>query len=62
MGERRNVGVPEGRDAMTHGGRVTLLMSLVGVLERLPRMLRSGQVILFSLLFGGTMGVRGRVV
>jgi len=37
-------------------------MCFVGVLERLSRMLMSGQVILLSVLTGSAVGVRGGIV
>src|ERR1019366_7141824 len=54
--------VPEGRDAMPHGNCLSMLMSLLGVLQRLPRVLLPRQVILLIVLFGNTMHVRGLVV
>jgi hypothetical protein len=40
-----------------------VLMGAFGMLQSLPRMLRAGQVILFSaVLLGTSMGVRGDVV
>src|ERR1035441_1324089 len=54
--------VPEGRDAMPHRNCLSMLMSLLGVLQRLPRVLLPRQVILLIVLFGNTMHVRGLVV
>lgn len=41
---------------------LSMLMGFLGMLEGLPRMLGSGQVLLFSLLLGDTMGMRGTIV
>jgi hypothetical protein len=49
-------------DAMSIGGSLGMPMSLLGVLESLPRMLVSRQVVLFSLLLGHTMSMGGAVV
>jgi hypothetical protein len=54
--------VPERSDAMPDCGRLRLPMRFLGMLEGLPRMLRSGQVFLFPLLLGYPMGVGGFVV
>src|ERR1019366_5496545 len=54
--------VPEGGDAMPHRNCLRMLMSLLGVLQRLPRVLLPRQVILLPVLFGDTMHVRGLVV
>ena len=54
--------MPEWGDAMANRGRLSLLMSFLGVLEGLPRMLLSRQVILFSVLLSNTMGMRGLVM
>src|ERR1017187_7900246 len=57
-----DVFVPEGGDAMPHRNCLSMLMSLLGVLQRLPRVLLPGQVILLSVLLGNTMHVGGLVV
>ena len=50
-------------DAMSNcRNRVSMLMRVWGVLQGLPRMFVSSQVILLSLLVGDTMGVRCAVV
>ena len=54
--------VPEGGDAMPHRNCLSVHMSLLGVLQRLPRVLLPGEVILLIVLFGNTMHVRGLVV
>ena len=54
--------VPEGGDAVPHGYRQSMLMSLLGVLQGLPRVLLPRQVILLSVLFGNTMHMRRLVV
>jgi len=43
-------------------GILSLRMPLNVVLERLPRMLVSGEMLAFSLLLAGTMGMRGAIV
>jgi hypothetical protein len=62
MSERCNVIVSECGDAMSHRSRMGLPRGLLRVLERLPRMLMSRQVILFSMLLGNPVGMRGKVV
>src|ERR1039457_276409 len=52
----------EGGDAMPHRNCLRMLMSLLGVLQCLPRVLLPRQVILLSVLFGNAMHVRGLVV
>lgn len=47
---------------MSSGSRLNVLMSGQGVLPGLPGMLLSREVILLPVLFGDTMGVRGRIV
>ena len=54
--------VPEGRDAMPHRNCLSMLMGLLGVLQRLPRVFLPRQVILLSVLFANTMHMRGLVV
>ena len=49
-------------DAMPGRSRLSMPMSVFGVLERLPGMLVSRRVVLLSVLFGGAMGMRGKVV
>jgi hypothetical protein len=49
-------------DAVGHSSPTRMLMSFFGVLQRLPGMLVSRQVILLSLLFGHPMGMRRAVV
>lgn len=63
ISEGRDIGMPERGDPMTEGrnpGR--MLTGFRGVLVGLPRLFVSSQVILFSVLFGNTMGVRADVV
>jgi hypothetical protein len=52
----------EGGDAVSGGSCRSVLMCVLGVLQGLPGMLVPGQVILFSLLLGNTMGMRGLIV
>jgi len=54
--------MPECGDAMANRSRLSLPMSFFGVLQRLPRMFLSRQVILFSVLLTHTVGVRRLVV
>lgn len=50
-------------DAMSNcGSRLSMLMSILRVLQGLPRMFVSRQVILLFLLLGDTMSVRRVVV
>ena len=61
MGQRGNFIMPEGYDAVT-GHRLSHLVGLFRVLERLPGMLVSGLMLLLSLLFTGAVGMGGEVV
>jgi hypothetical protein len=54
--------MPEGGDAMANGSRLSLQVSFFGVLEGLPGMFLSRQVILFSVFLSHTVGMRGFVV
>jgi hypothetical protein len=55
--------MPECGDAMSNRTRrLTMLARFGEVLQSLPRMLVSGQMILFSLLLGNAMGVRRAIV
>jgi hypothetical protein len=54
--------MPEGNEAMASRNRLSILMSALGVLLGLTGMFRSRQVILFSVLFSHTVGMRGFVV
>jgi hypothetical protein len=54
--------MPEGGDAVSNGGRVSVLLSVLGMLEGLPGMLLSGQVILLSLLLANAVEMGGLVV
>jgi hypothetical protein len=49
-------------DAMANRNRMSLLMSFWGMLEGLPGMLLSSQVIFFPVLLANTVGVRGLVL
>lgn len=62
MREGRDVGMPEGGNSMSDGSRLAVLVSFVGMFERLARMLVPAQVILLSVLPGHTVGVGGAVV
>ena len=54
--------ISEWDGAMRSHSRLRVLMSLCRVLEGLPCMLVSRQVILFSVLLGGAMGMRSQIV
>jgi hypothetical protein len=54
--------MPEWGDAMAHRDRLRLLVSPLRVLQGLPGMLLSAQVILLSILLGNSMRMRGLVV
>lgn len=62
IGDGRDVSMSECREAMFIRGRLSPLRRVRGILQGLPRMFVSRQVILFSVLFGNTMCVRGAVV
>jgi hypothetical protein len=62
MSEGGDVLMPERGDAMSHGSRLSMLRSVLGVLEGLPGMLLSSQVILLSLLLANTVDMGGFVV
>ena len=47
---------------MSLGSLLSMPMSFLGVLKRLPRVLVSRQVILLSVLLGNTMSMRGEVM
>jgi hypothetical protein len=49
-------------DAMPNRGRDLGMLRFLGVLVGLPRLFVSSQVILLSMLFANTMGMRGAVV
>jgi hypothetical protein len=61
MSDRCDVIMSECGDAMASRCRLIMLPSVLGATEGFPRLLRSRQVILFSLL-GDPMGMRGDVV
>ncbi len=61
MSEGCDFFVSEGGNAMSNRGRLSILMSVLGVFQGLPRMLVSGQVIRLPVLLGNTMGMRGTV-
>jgi hypothetical protein len=54
--------VSEGGDAMSGRSRLSIPMGVFGVLEGLPRMLVSRQVLLLSVLLGRAMGMSGEIV
>lgn len=62
MREGRDVSMSECRDSMSCGSCLSMLMGFLGMLEGLPRMLGSSQVLLFALLLGNTMGMRRTIV
>ena len=47
---------------MSSGSRLSMLMGVMRVLQGLPGMLVSREVILLPVLLGDTMGVRGGIV
>ena len=49
--------VSEGRNTMSSGSCMTVLLSLRRVLELMPRMLMSRQMVLLSVLLAHTVGV-----
>jgi hypothetical protein len=57
MGEDCDVIMSECGNAVSSRTRLSMLMSVLGVLKVLPGILVSRQVILFSLLLGNTMGM-----
>jgi hypothetical protein len=59
---RRDVIVSECGDAMSDRRTLSLAVSVLGMLERLPRVLRPRQVILLSVLLGNLMGMLCNVV
>jgi hypothetical protein len=61
MGQRSDFIMSEVRDAMSNR-RLSQLVRLFGVLERLPGMFVPSLMFLFALLFTGAMGVSGEVV
>jgi hypothetical protein len=62
MREGRNVIMPECSNAMSRGAARSLPMSLRRVLELLPRMLVSRQVLLLSVLLANNMCMFGALV
>jgi hypothetical protein len=60
--QRFDFRVSEGMDALTDGGRLRALVSFMGMLERLPRMLVPCEMFLLSILFGGAVRVRRLIV
>jgi hypothetical protein len=62
MSERGDVIVSEGGNAMRSRRPLGVTISAPGVLQSLPRMFVSGQMILISVLLGDTMGMRRAVV
>ena len=54
--------MPKPGDTMPGRSRQTMLMSVLGVLEGLSRMLVSGQMFRLALLLGNAMGMRRAVV
>jgi hypothetical protein len=62
MGQGCDIIVSELDDAMSIRSRLRVRVSVLGVLEGLPGMLVPRRVILFALLLGNPMGMRGAVV
>jgi hypothetical protein len=63
IGEGRDLSMSECGDAMSNRGRRwSVPLAVRDVLQGLPGMLVSSEVILFSLVLGNTMGVRRAVV
>jgi hypothetical protein len=61
ISESSDIGMSECGDAV-RSGRLRMLLGLLGVLLGLPGVLRSRQVLLFSMLFGDAVGVSGAIV
>jgi hypothetical protein len=57
MRERCNFRVSEGYDAVRTRGHLGLMIRVLGILQDLPGMLMSRQVILFPVLLTDTVGV-----
>jgi len=62
MRERCNFCMSEGYDRMRSRGHLGLMIRVLGVLQDLPGMLMSFQVILFPVLLTDTVGVCGSVL
>ena len=60
--EGGDVLMPEGGDTMADGSRLSMLRTFFGVLEGLPGLFLSRQVVLFSVLLSYPVGMRGFVV
>jgi hypothetical protein len=54
--------MPECGDAMARNSRLSILVSLSGVLQGLPGRLVSRQMLRASLLLGNAMGMRGDIM
>ena len=62
MGEGFDLSVSEGGDAVSNAGcSWRMLIRVWGVLLSLARVLVSSQIILLSLMFASTVGMRGAV-
>jgi hypothetical protein len=62
VGESCDIVVPEGGDTMFGGRLFGMPMSVLRVLQALPRKFMRGTVILHSMLLGNVMGVRRDIV
>jgi hypothetical protein len=62
QGECSDFIMPKWGDAMSAGNRLRMPVGLVRVFQRLPGSLLAGRVILFSVLLGDPMGMRGGIV
>ncbi len=54
--------MPKWGNAMSAGNRLRMPVGLMRVFQSLPRSLLAGRVILFSVLLGDPMGMRGGIV
>jgi hypothetical protein len=61
ISQRRDLVMAERGDAMSNGA-LGMPMSFLGMFQGFPGIFMRRQMILFSLLLGNTMGVRGEVV
>jgi hypothetical protein len=57
MGDSSNLFVPEGNDPVPDSGRLSMQIVLLAMFLGLTRMLRAGQVLLFSVLLPNLVSV-----
>jgi hypothetical protein len=62
VSESLDFGAPEGRDAMLASRRLRMPIRVAIVIEGLPGMFVSRQMLLLAMLFGDTMGMGGAVL